>query len=71
MTRAEERIGTFVVERLLARTLLSEVFLARAPGGERVCLKRLRADLARPGSEVALSFWREATLLKSTPARRG
>jgi hypothetical protein len=63
MTEPGERIGDFTIERLLARTLLSEVFLAHGPGGERVCIKRLRSDLARPGSEVALSFWREATLL--------
>src|SRR5262249_1050738 len=51
------------LERLLARTNLSEVYVAKDGTGRRVCVKRLLPSLATAGSTVALSFRREATLL--------
>jgi serine phosphatase RsbU (regulator of sigma subunit)/tetratricopeptide (TPR) repeat protein len=57
-----EQIGRYRVERLIARTGLSEVFLAATGSGERVCIKRL-ASSAEGSRGSALSFRREATLL--------
>lgn len=63
--RAEtpQQIGPYPIERLLARTGLSEVYLARGAGDERVCIKRLRPDLAAADAVAALRFRKEAALL--------
>lgn len=57
------RIGAYPIDRLLARTGLSEVYLARAAGDERVCIKRLRPELAAADAVAALRFRKEAALL--------
>ena len=58
-----ERIGSYEIQRLLARTDLSEVYLALNAEGHEVCVKRLLPELATPGNPVLLSFRREASLL--------
>ncbi len=56
-------IGPHEIEGVIARTALSEVFLARTPEGEKVCVKRLLPALITQHPVAAMRFRREASLL--------
>lgn len=56
-------IGEYAIERRLALTNFSEVFIATSPSGKRVCIKRLLPKQTNSALELSLKFRREATLL--------
>lgn len=58
------RPGDYTVQRLIARTPHSRVYLAQGPGGQQVALKELLFAQV-PGSQEIEAFEREARLLET------
>src|SRR4051812_43273994 len=56
--------GGYKVQRLIARTHHSRVYLASSPGGEEVALKELLFAQV-PGAEEVEAFEREARILET------
>jgi serine/threonine protein kinase len=61
---AAARPGAYVVQRLIARTPHSRVYLAQGPGGQQVALKELLFAQV-PGTQELEAFEREARLLEA------